>query len=57
MSSAAVLEAERLESIAAGARRLVYDGAVGPFPTSDNATVSVMLIYVFRANAGTHALN
>jgi hypothetical protein len=57
MSSAAVLEAERLESIAAGARRLVYDGAVGPFPTSDNATVSVMPIYVFRANAGTHALN
>uniref|UniRef100_A0ACD5XJ19 Uncharacterized protein n=1 Tax=Avena sativa TaxID=4498 RepID=A0ACD5XJ19_AVESA len=39
MSSAAVLEAERLESLAAGARRLVYDGAVGPSPTSDRTTL------------------
>ncbi|CAM0872486.1 unnamed protein product [Alopecurus aequalis] len=39
LSSAAVVEAERLESLAAGARRLVYDGAVGAPSPSNNTTL------------------
>jgi hypothetical protein len=50
MSSAAVLEAERLESLAAGGRRLVYD-------PSNNTNLPVMSTYLYGANAATHALN
>ncbi|KAF7054478.1 hypothetical protein CFC21_062144 [Triticum aestivum] len=41
LSSAAVVEAERMESLAAGARRLAYGGAVdvGPPPPSDNTSL------------------